>query len=381
MSKGHVVWLGVLLIAGIAWSLAEGAASAPAWEPPVNISNTPGESRAPALAVDSRGVIHVVWEEGQYLYHSYRAGATWSTPRRIFVGEQPALAIDHNDVPYLIYVNEFRGNYEIYFCQWTGSYWTLPRNVSQTSGVSAIPDVAVDRFNTLYVVWTDNSPGYNVIYYGQWTGVFWINRPIPQAKGSVASIAIGGDDLIHVVWQSRDSIEEPYEIYHAQWDGQAWSLPENLSDSQNHSTIPDIAVSADGVAHVVWEERINDTDYIYYCGNRSLSWSVQEMISEGPGNAYLPSVTVDAYGFPHVAWDASDRLAYRWRISLSSPWSALNYIARNGQGIADVALYAQGERLHAVWAERAADTNWDIYYSSQPTVFVHRVKLPLVMRR
>lgn len=354
---------------------------ASAWQPPVNISNTPEESRMPAVAVDSQGTIHVVWEEGRYIYHTYWHNGSWSFPWRVFVGEQPVIAVDHNDVLYLLYVNEFRGNYEIYFCQWTGSRWTLPQNVSNTSGVSAIPDLAIDSFNTLHAVWTDNSPGYNIIYYGRWTGTFWINGPIPHARGSVPALAIGGDDLIHVVWQDRDSLEDPYEIYHSQWDGVSWSLPENLSDSPNHSTIPDIAVDKNGIAHVTWEERIGDQDQIYYCGNRSLLWTIPEMLSEGSGDSYLPSVAVDGNGFLHVAWDQANQLAYRWRSSLRSPWTAKSRVAENEAGIADVALFAEsGDRLHAVWAERMSGDNWDIFYSSQDSVFGHRLPLPLILR-
>ena len=131
------------------------------WSAPANISNSEGEeSRAPSLAVDSAGVVHVVWEEGRYLYHSYCQSETWSVKRRVATGEQPAIAVDRNNVMHLVFMNEFRGNYEIYYCQWAGSSWSLPRNVSSTSGVSANPDIAIDSHNTVYVTWTDNSPGY-----------------------------------------------------------------------------------------------------------------------------------------------------------------------------------------------------------------------------
>lgn len=351
------------------------------WESVYNVSNSAEKSRVPSIAVTSAGRVHIVWEEGRYLYHAYWNGNSWSDRRRITIGEQPTLAIDHNDVPHLVFVNEFRGNYEIYYSQWNGISWTLPRNVSSTSGVSAIPDVAIDSRNTLHVVWADNSPGYNVIYYGRWTGTFWINRPIPNARGSVPAIAIGADDLIHVVWQDRDILQDPYEIYHSQYDDITWTLPENLSDSENHSTIPDIQVSPDGLAHVTWEERVEEQDYIFYCGGQSFLWSNQEPVSGGETSAYLPAITVDAYGFIHLAWDASDHLAYRWHLDLVSPWVAARCIAENGQGVADVALAAGPDgAIHAAWAERMSDTVWDIFYAAQPSVFRFPLQLPLIVR-
>jgi len=323
--------------------------------------------------------VHIVWEEGRYIYHRYGSGDTWSPLLRVATGERPAIAIDHNDVVHLVFVNEFRNNYEIYHCQWTGVSWTLPRNVSSTSGVSSIPDIAIDSHNTVHVTWTDNSPGYNVIYHGLWTGTFWINRPIPNARGSVSAIAIGGDDVVHVVWQDRESFTDPYEIYHAERNGAEWIVAVNISDSPDESTIPDLAVGRDGLTHVIWEERVEGRYQIYYCRGRDFSWSVQENISPTPDNSYLPSITVDGDGFPHVSWDESDQLPYFWR-QASLPWIAGSSIAQSPEGIADVVLFAEDEgRIHSAWAQRLPDGNWEIFYSSHAPFFLYRARLPVIM--
>jgi len=350
------------------------------WSEPINISRTAGDSRLPALAVDGRGVVHIVWEDGRYIFHSYRSGESWSTPLRIATGEQPAIAIDHNDIVHVVFVNEFRGNYDIYYCRWNGAFWTLPVNVSNTSGVSAIPDIAVSSYNTLYVTWTDNSLGYNVIYYGVWTGTFWINQPVPQGRGTVSTIAIGGDDIIHIAWQDRDDLETPYEIYHTQWDRVAWTLPENISDSANHSTIAAMAVDNHGVTHLVWEELVSEKDEIYYAVGTSLRWSQQQALSSDESSSYLPTIIVDAEGTPHVAWDELRRLPYMWRLALFD-WRAGPDVANNIAGVADIALDADAEsQVHAAWSQRVDGGNWEIYYSSHAPLMSHRMRLPLLFR-
>lgn len=350
------------------------------WSEPINISRTASDSRLPALAVDGQGVVHVVWEDGRYIFHSYRRGESWSTPLRVATGEQPAIAIDHNGIVHVVFVNEFRGNYDIYYCRWNGAFWTLPVNVSNTSGVSAIPDIAVDSYNTLYVTWTDNSLGYNVIYYGIWTGTFWINQPVPQGRGTVSTIAIGGDDIIHIVWQDRDDLEAPYEIYHTQWDRVAWTLPENISDSANHSTIAAMTVDDHGVAHLVWEELVGEENEIYYSMGTSLRWSQQQALSSGESNSYLPTIIVDAEGTPHVAWDELHRLPYMWRLA-SFDWHSGPDVADNSAGVADVALAADAESyIHAAWSQRADGGNWEIYYSNHAPLMPHRMRLPLLFR-
>jgi hypothetical protein len=350
------------------------------WDAPINISDNEIESRAPALAADGAGGVHIVWEEGRHLYHSYRQNQSWSAPRRVATGEQPAIAIDLNNVVHLVFVNEFRGNYEIYYCQWAGSSWTLPRNVSSTSGVSANPDIAIDSHNTVYVTWTDNSPGYAIIYYGVWNGTFWINRPIPNGRGKVSAIAIGGDDLTHIVWQDRDSIEDEYDIYHVQGNGNVWTLPENISDSAGQSTIADLAVDDGGMAHLVWEEQVNGTNQVYYSYGYSLYWSVQEDISQSTSNCYLARLVVDQNGFPHVSWDEFDQLTYVWRPDLLD-WVRSERIAKNSDGIADVSLYARDGGIHAAWRERLPDGNWDVFYSAHSPFVPGRAYLPWILRQ
>lgn len=371
---------GLLSVARAGWASAQAVPPATGWPVRQNVSQTVGESRVPAIAVDRRGYVHIVWEEGRYLYHSYWDLVQWSIPWRVTVGEQPSLAIDSNNVPHLLFVNEFRGKYQIYYCQWTGGFWSLPRNISNTSGVSAIPDIAIDSKNTLHFVWTDNSPGYNVIYHGRWTGMFSINMPIPQARGSVASLAIGGDDILHVVWQDRDSLDEPYEVYHTQYAGGSWSLPENLSDSDNPSTIPDIAVDRDGLAHITWEERVDSRDQVYYAGGRSFFWSLQEAVSNGSGDAYLPSIAVDGRGFSHIAWDQADQLYYRRRLALTLPWLGQQLVSESATGVADVVLAAGPDgAIHAAWAEQLPDGNWEIMYGASEPEFRYRGTLPLIV--
>ncbi|MGB9879403.1 MAG: hypothetical protein ACPLRM_01450, partial [Anaerolineae bacterium] len=319
---------------------------------PFNVSASSTDSRAPALAVWWNDV-HIVWEERGRVYHRFLRGGTWSPIRSVATGEQPDIVVDTSGMAHVVLVNEFGGNYEIYHCRWNGTTWSLPRNVSNTSGVSSSPAIAVAPDGMLHVVWADNTPGYNVIYHAYWNGTYWINEPIPNALGGAPAIAVDMDGMVHVVWQDRDTPTSPYEIYYSRWDGASWSLPENLSDSaMEQSIIPSLAVDGSNEAHILWQERINSRYTIYYTWGRVGFWSIPERVSEDDADAYLPSAAIAPGNIVYAGWDESTVILYCKRVKAdNSPWGGPTLVVSDTQGVADVqlAVGANGQ-LHAVWA-------------------------------
>lgn len=355
--------------------------STQAWAPGVNVSNSTQDSRAPTLAVDGEGAVHLVWEEGLFLHHSRGDGVSWSTPAFAATGEEPALALGPDGTIHLAWSNEFGGNFEIYYSQWEGDGWSLPRNVSGTSGVSVSPGIAVAPDGTRHVVWSDNSPGYPVIYHG-WSddGILWSNFPVPSARGTAPAVAVGEDGRVHVAWQDLDDATGFYEVYYSRWDGSEWSLPENISDSpEQDSTLLALAASDDTV-HLAWEEVAADYE-VYHSSGHVGFWSVQENVSQTPDNSYLPSLTLDGWGNLHLAWDeaspASSILYREWRAANSS-WSATTSISDNPSGVSDPVLFPQGDEVvHAAWVEEVGQGNGDIFYSCRQLSPPHEIYLPL----
>jgi hypothetical protein len=332
---------------------------------PFNVSASSTDSRAPALAVSGNSV-HIVWEERGRVYHRFRRGDVWSSIYSVATGEQPDIAADAAGMAHLVLVNEFGGNYEIYYCRWNGSTWSLPRNVSNTSGVSSSPALAIAPDGMLHVVWADNTPGYNVIYHAYWNGTYWLNEPIPNALGGAPTIAVDMNGVVHVAWQDRDTPSAPYEIYYSRWNGANWSLPENLSDSATEqSIIPNIAVDGSSEAHILWQERANNYYTIYYTWGRVGFWSIPERISEDEVDAYLPNAaTAPGGNIIYAGWDESTVILYRKRVkAYNSPWWQPTVVLSDTQGVSDLQLAVSANGgLHAVWAKRVAAGNWDVFY-------------------
>jgi len=352
----------------------------------VNISSSAGHSRAPAIAVAS-SLVHVVWEEGSRVYHRMFSGGVWSPSRSVATGEAPAIAIDGSGVAHAVFVNEFNGNYEIYYCRWNGATWTLPRNVSNTSGISSAPSIATESDGTLHVVWADNTPGYSIIYHARWDGTYWLNEPVPHAMGGAPTLAMSAGGIVDVAWQDRDAADLPYDIYFSRWDGEEWSLPENLSDSAaQQSIISSIAAGQNSEAHVTWQERVDGRYVVYYTYGRVGYWSIPEQVSASSADAYLPSTVVRALpqeggqparGTVYVGWDESTLALYRWRDTNSGTWSQPNMVLADPLGVADLQLAMDpGGLFHAVWSERVTLDNWEVFYHCLSKI----IALPIILK-
>ncbi len=340
--------------------------------PPFAVSASDAASTSPALAA-LHGTVHVAWEESSRIYHRVLEDGQWSAVRRAAWGEQPALALDANGVAHLVFVNEFGGNFEVYHSRWVGS-WTLPRNVSNTTGISSSPAVSVAPNGTVHVVWADNTPGYSVIYHAYWNGAYWINEPIPNAFGGAPTLA-ADDGWLHVAWQDRDVVEGPYEVYYCRLNDVGWSLPEDLSDSPDEaSIIPSLAVGPGGWAHVAWQERSGGYYRIRYTQGAVGYWSMPEQISESALDAYLPCLATRDNNQLYVGWDNGLSAQYCSRHISESLWSPRREVRRDPMGVTDLNLAVDSlGRLHAVWAELTAANDWEVLYQE----LSYRALLPL----
>jgi len=363
-------------------SLSECRTSEPSspWSEAVNVSNSSTDSRAPAVALAADGTVHVLWEEGEEIYHSYRTDDGWSSPARVATGERPTLVVDGEGTVHALFANEFGGNWEIYYVRWEGSRWTLPRNISYTSGASGMPRIALASDGILHAVWADTTPGYSVIYHGYQQGSFWVNQPIPNARGSVPALAIDGEGLLHVVWQDQDTPSSPFEIYYSRWDGEEWTLPENISATADaHSAIADLDLDSRATAYLVWEEEEDGGWQIYHSYGGVGYWSVPINISQSANECHLASVVITPQDYLHVAWEEGTALQSRRKGAEASDWFPVETIATNPLGLGEVALAAASDgRIHAVWAGRMAGGQRDIFHSERPSALNHVYYFPFM---
>ncbi len=202
------------------------------WTPALNISRNAGWSRAPQVAIDTSGALHLVW---------------------------------YDDTP---------GNDDIFYTvrSLDGS-WLEPLNISHNEGQSRYPRLALAPNGEVHVTWQDDVRGVEDIMYtvrqanGVWTEpiVAWAS-----AQGARAPrIAVGSDSIVHIVWQDAEQGAE--EVFYIALVNGAWSQVVNVSRSAGRSVQPRLAVDTQRRVHVIWlDDTLGYRDLFYAYGSARL---------------------------------------------------------------------------------------------------------------
>jgi hypothetical protein len=147
------------------------------WTPSQRLTWNSYYSGSPAIAVDSSGNLHVVWYDSAttnfeiHYRKSTDGGTTWTPSQRLTwtpgYSENPAIAVDSSGNLHVVWDDDTPGNYEIYYKRSTdgGATWTPSQRLTNTSGVSWYPAIGVRFTGELCVLWQDLLPDNWEIYY------------------------------------------------------------------------------------------------------------------------------------------------------------------------------------------------------------------------
>jgi len=328
-----------------------------AWETTAQIASIGATTSAVAAMTDGVGRLHVVWEENEIIYHAFWQKGRLSEPIPVAMGKAPVLSIGAGGCLHLTFTHQFVGQQDVYHAFWCGHYWTLPRNVSNTAGVSTMPAIAVDNERKPHVVWSDtiSGPDFPRIYHATLANGDWINAPVPNSRGTHPAVAVDALNRLHVVWQDKIPNSGDNDIFHIQRQGGAWSLAENISDTPNGDSITPQVACAENEGHtfIVWEELAHDHHVVSFSHGQFARWSWSEVISDNRTSAHLPRVSATVRGCLHTAWVVSDKLCYRARgIGPNAHWGQQKEIAKVND-IVGLSLSADADgQVHLSWADR-----------------------------
>ena len=147
------------------------------WSGDTRLTWNPGFSYNPAIAVDSSDNIHVVWYDytpGNFeiLYkRSTDGGVKWGALKRLTWNsgdsKTPAIAIDSNTNIHVVWHDDTPVVAEVYYKRSPngGLSWGSSKRLTWNPGFSTSTAIAVDSNNTIHVVWNNNTSGNPEIYY------------------------------------------------------------------------------------------------------------------------------------------------------------------------------------------------------------------------
>lgn len=209
----------------------------------INISNTPGRSEHPAIAVDSRGYFYVVWDDNFVNYESlvvYMAirspTGLWSEPVKIFeprAANFPDIEIDNMDIIHLVWRNtDADGWGEVLYSEKSGGNdWTEPDTIS-LYGLSCSPHLAIDNTNSVHLVWGELKGAIPLYYIKKTSSGAW-SMPVELSKEEAyfrygAEIAVDPQGYAHVIWAELKSDTGASVVYTTNATGDSWSDPEDI---------------------------------------------------------------------------------------------------------------------------------------------------------
>jgi hypothetical protein len=173
--------------------------------------------------------------------------------------------------------------------------WSVPVNVSSSSGRAVNPVAIPGEPDTVHLLWEEHGRVcYAVRRGGQWAA------PRSVATGQRPSAGLSADGVLHVVF-SNDFAGRT-NVFYVHLTGDVWSLPRLVSKTPGNSTFPSLAVDRTGVVHAVWADTSPGFSLIYH-GWLQGSW-LNEPLSNARGAA--PQLALDgAADLLHLAYQGS----------------------------------------------------------------------------
>ncbi|WP_369600164.1 hypothetical protein AAIA72_09930 [Hahella sp. SMD15-11] len=299
------------------------------WSAPELIeTNDTGTAQFPQVAINASGNAIAVWQQSDGVYFHiwaslYSPGSGWSTPERIESyneshGKNPQIAM--NDSGFAVAVwEQHDGSLDsiaanIYA---PGSGWGTAALIDgDNSNAAWDPDVAVDPDNNALVVWRHNNntapTTMTDIRAARYTSLGWSTPELIETEDLGAAekphVALDDNGNGFAVWQQDDSsainIMANRFTKAGGWNPTAFTLESSDQDAAS----PQIAMSGEGNAYVVWSQSNGSTTNIYaniYVSG--IGWgSATPVQTNSTASGALPQVAVSGSGHAYAVWQQND---------------------------------------------------------------------------
>ncbi len=331
---------------GSAWEELAGSAGGG------GVSDTPGSSRAPAVAADATGNVILAWREtaadgtGEVYLRRWN-GTAWEQLAGSGGGggvsgtggatDGPALAVRSDGNPAVAWTDGSAGNPEVYVRVWDGAAWAELAGSGSGGGVSGTPGaasrqpaLAADGMD-LAAAWAEGPGASREVYLRRWqdAGSVWQEIAGSGSGGGVSdnatdsrepTVAYDGDGDIVLAWTDGTAAEATIRVAAQRvgvWgDMGAGSRADGVSTPGGLAERPALAVGADGTVALAWlENRLvsltgdNVDVYVRRWDAGEQTWA-EELpgdasfggVSRNAGDAIALALAVDDSGHPLAAW-------------------------------------------------------------------------------
>lgn len=324
------------------------------WSTPVDILVSNG-ARFPTAAIDPSGSLHVLWQGSLNQYFTSRASVevalsarAWSPPVALGSGNiRGQITADNLGSLHVVYPGP--GSEGVYYqvSSDRGEIWSSASNVSSTRSQDASADwarasVGVD--GNVHVVWTEfrlpNGWPPTGVYYSRSDdgGATWTNPEEIAGEGyDQISIAIAGDETVHVVWNGMAGIDGRYHRLSTD-GGRTWSEIAMITARGATSGPPQIAVDSSETLHLLTS--FDGCAQYASWQPEKMEWTQLQCISgaDAMASGWIeePALTVVGGNRVHAMfWDNQERLWHTALTTSAPPVSLAAYTSDHAGEILD----------------------------------------------
>lgn len=187
--------------------------------------------------------------------------------------------------------------------------WRTAQLIETEDTANALsPQIAIDNNGNALAVWDQSVPGARLIYANRYTavtnrwGVPVVLSSSPTATDTDPAIAMDADGNAVAVWVGSNGGQIVASTYTA--IGNSWALPLAIANpGPNIKSRPKVAVDGNGRGIAVWEERSTTlVTSVLSARYRAGSWSGLSSVETSNDNAFSPQIAVNANGVAQVTW-------------------------------------------------------------------------------
>ena len=172
----HLIWIKRRKGSSVVWySSNSNPTDINKWTEAISISGESNEDWCePDIAVDDKGNVHITWiqnkSSNREIYVRSRINGSWGDRKNVSntpgASKLPRIAVNRTTGNvFVVWQERKNGKWQIYFNHSEGGKWSASTALTNNSSESIEPDIFVDSSNEVHVVYADNaSGGYNIWY-------------------------------------------------------------------------------------------------------------------------------------------------------------------------------------------------------------------------
>ena len=341
-----------------------------AWSPAVDLTGAVTAVSDPQVVVDPAGTATAAWRADTALAPGFNLlwastrppGGAWSDPVLVSQGGS-------HEVYAFDLVTDAVGTASLLFNQtdgtqarirWSsrpaGGTWSAYGPVSSNAFPVAEPDLAVDPAGTLTAVWWQSNSMHSVITTstkpvgGAWEAAKDLSDD--DVDSSLPQVAVDANGTAMVTWRTGSSDPNFSVLASTRSADGTWTAAPAPLSAVGDIAAPDLVVDAAGNATAVWTRRVNGHEVAEWAGRPAGgSWSAAVALSDPDLTASEPQLGSDAAGTVTATWALhSPSIVQSARRPVGGAWSAAVPLSDRTKGAerSRLAIAPNGDGV-AVW--------------------------------